>query len=131
MKIALNFVVSLVAFGGLLLAPASQATNIAELPLKASVLAKPNVVFAMDESGSMDAEVMIDGNFQGWFYSNYQNATLYPGGARRTGAGASPWATDRRGLPWAPAPAGGVHAGPAAPAAPPRHHWPRIAPAGV
>ena len=91
MKIALNFVVSLLALGGLLLAPASQATNIAELPLKASVLAKPNVVFAMDESGSMDAEVMIDGNFQGWFYGNYQNATLYPGGARRTGAATADW----------------------------------------
>ena len=91
MKIALNFVVSLVAFGGLLLAPASQATNIAELPLKASVLAKPNVVFAMDESGSMDAEVMIDGTFQGWFYGNYQNATLYPAGQRRSGAASGDW----------------------------------------
>jgi type IV pilus assembly protein PilY1 len=63
-----------------------QATSVAELPLKASVLAKPNVVFAMDDSGSMDAEVMIDGNFQGWVYFSYNNTTQYPSGARRTGS---------------------------------------------
>jgi type IV pilus assembly protein PilY1 len=91
MKIAVNFVVSLVALGALLGATASRATNVAELPLKASVLAKPNVVFGLDESGSMDAEVMIDGTFQGWFYGNYQNATLYPGGALRTGAATADW----------------------------------------
>jgi type IV pilus assembly protein PilY1 len=65
---------------------------VAELPLKASVLAKPNVVFGMDESGSMDAEVMIDGTFQGWFYGNYQSTDLYPGGNRRTGAATYDWA---------------------------------------
>ena len=92
MKIALNFVVSVFALGALLGSTASQATNLAELPLKASVLAKPNVIFAMDESGSMDAEVMIDGTFQGWFYGNYQNTSLYPNGTRRTGAAAGDWA---------------------------------------
>jgi type IV pilus assembly protein PilY1 len=35
-------------------------TRIAELPLKASVLAKPNVIFGMDDSGSMDWEVLLD-----------------------------------------------------------------------
>jgi hypothetical protein len=78
MKIAINFVVSLAALGALLGATVSQATNVAELPLKASVLAKPNVIFGMDESGSMDAEVMIDGNVQGWFYGNTSSTTLYP-----------------------------------------------------
>ncbi len=92
MKIAINLVVSLAALGALLGATASQATNVAELPLKASVLAKPNVVFGMDESGSMDAEVMIDGTFQGWFYGNYNNTDLYPGGTRRTGAANWDWA---------------------------------------
>ncbi len=86
MKVAIQLITSAVALTTLLGGVASAATSIAELPLKASVLAKPNVIFAMDESGSMDAEVMIDGNFQGWFYGNYQSATLYPGGAKRTGS---------------------------------------------
>lgn len=91
MKIAANFVVSLAALGALLAAATSQATNVAELPLKAAVLAKPNVVFAMDESGSMDAEVMIDGHFQGWFYGNYGSNDLYPGGKPRTGSASYDW----------------------------------------
>lgn len=93
MKAALNFVVTLSALGALLGSAASHATNIAELPLKASVLAKPNVVFAMDDSGSMDAEVMINGTFQGWFYGNYGTAPggLYPGGLPRTGGATYDW----------------------------------------
>jgi type IV pilus assembly protein PilY1 len=92
MKIATNFVASLFALGALLGVSASRATNVAELPLKASVLAKPNVVFAMDESGSMDSELMIDGNFQGLFYGSYTSTDLYPGGQRRTGAVSGDWA---------------------------------------
>ncbi len=92
MKIAANFVVSLAALGALLGAGVSHATDIAVLPLKASVLAKPNVVFGMDESGSMDAEVMIDGNYQGFVYGNYGNAVMYPGNKLRTGSAASDWA---------------------------------------
>ncbi len=91
MKIATNFIVSLAALGALMATTASQATNVAELPLKASVLAKPNVIFGMDESGSMDAEVMIDGNVQGWFYGNTSSTTLYPSGARRTGGASGDW----------------------------------------
>ena len=91
MKTALQLLVSALAAGSLLAGAASHATNLAELPLKASVLAKPAVIFAMDESGSMDAEVMIDGTFQGWFYGNYGNATLYPGNAIRTGSANSDW----------------------------------------
>lgn len=82
---------AVLALCGLLWGVASQATNVAELPLKTSVLAKPNVVFALDESGSMDAEVMIDGTHQGWFYGNYGNATLYPSGKLRTGAASYDW----------------------------------------
>ena len=56
------------ALGGLLFGLASQATNVAELPLKTSVLAKPNVVFAMDDSGSMDWEMALrtDNGFIWW-----------------------------------------------------------------
>lgn len=61
MKIAANFVVSTAAFAALVTAAASHAaTGIAELPLKAAVLAKPNVIFGMDDSGSMDWEVLLD-----------------------------------------------------------------------
>ncbi|MFT3818158.1 MAG: hypothetical protein QM750_11090 [Rubrivivax sp.] len=59
MKIALNFVVSVLALGTLLGSTASQATKVAELPLKASVLAKPNIVYGIDDSGSMDWEVLL------------------------------------------------------------------------
>ena len=59
MKIALNFVVSVLALGTLLGSTASQATNVAELPLKASVLAKPNIVYGIDDSGSMDWEMLL------------------------------------------------------------------------
>ncbi|MBI5718139.1 MAG: PQQ-binding-like beta-propeller repeat protein [Burkholderiales bacterium] len=39
---------------------AAQATNLSELPLKVSALAKPNVIFGMDDSGSMDWEMVLD-----------------------------------------------------------------------
>lgn len=75
MKAALQLATSVLALGGLLFQATSHATSLSEQPLKISVHAKPNVLFAMDDSGSMDAEVMIDGNRQGWFYaavgSNY------------------------------------------------------------
>src|SRR5688500_16521847 len=41
---------------------ASHATDVARLPLKADVLVKPNVIFGMDDSGSMDFEVMLKTN---------------------------------------------------------------------
>ncbi len=88
MKAIFQFVTSVLALGALLAGATSHATSIAELPLKASVLAKPNIVFGMDDSGSMDAEVMVDGTFQAWAYFSTSNATLYPSGALRTGSGA-------------------------------------------
>jgi len=60
MKPLHNFIVSAVALAGLLGATASHAVDVAQLPLKASVLAKPNVIFGMDDSGSMDWEVLLD-----------------------------------------------------------------------
>lgn len=62
MKSPLQLAASLVALAGLLTGPAAQATDVAELPLKASVLAKPNVIFGMDDSGSMDWEILLDTN---------------------------------------------------------------------
>ncbi|MCC9648648.1 pyrrolo-quinoline quinone [Rubrivivax sp. JA1029] len=60
MKTAFQIGACSFALAALLTGPASSATNIADLPLKTSVLAKPNVIFAMDDSGSMDWEVLLD-----------------------------------------------------------------------
>ena len=60
MKTPLQFIVSLIALGTLLSGPAYAATAVADKPLKASVAAKPNVIFGMDDSGSMDWEVLLD-----------------------------------------------------------------------
>lgn len=70
MKTAVQLAASGLALAGLLVGFASHATNLAELPLKASVLAKPNVIFGMDDSGSMDSEVMLYNN-DGAFWWNY------------------------------------------------------------
>lgn len=70
MKSAAQLAVSATALTILLAAAAapSHATNIADLPLKAAVLAKPNVIFAMDDSGSMDWEVLLrtDNGYVWW-----------------------------------------------------------------
>ncbi len=60
MKTVMQLATSLVAAGALLAGTASAATSVAELPLKMSVLAKPNVIFGMDDSGSMDWEILLD-----------------------------------------------------------------------
>ena len=74
MKPALQFATSVIALGALLGTVASNAaTNIAELPLKASVLAKPNVIWGVDDSGSMDGELMLSTN-DGAFWWDYDNA---------------------------------------------------------
>ena len=70
MKPAVQFAICLASLGALLSGPAAQATDIAALPLKASVLAKPNVIFGLDDSGSMDSELML-GNNDGAFWWDY------------------------------------------------------------
>lgn len=60
MKHELQAAACALALAGLLWGPAAQATDVADLPLKASVLAKPNVIFGMDDSGSMDWEFLLD-----------------------------------------------------------------------
>ena len=69
MKAILQLATSLVALGAVLAGSATAATPIAELPLKMSVLAKPNVIFGMDDSGSMDGELMLYNN-DGAFWWN-------------------------------------------------------------
>jgi len=83
MKHAVRFAISLLAAGGLLGSVASHATDLAELPLKSSVLAKPNVIFGLDDSSSMDGEVMLATN-DGAFWWDYNAAS----GWDSTGA---PW----------------------------------------
>ncbi|MBZ8141187.1 pyrrolo-quinoline quinone [Rubrivivax gelatinosus] len=60
MKTVLQISASTLSLAALLSATVASATDVAQLPLKASVLAKPNVIFAMDDSGSMDWEVLLD-----------------------------------------------------------------------
>jgi len=60
MKTALQLTASAFALAALVGATVASATEIADLPLKTSVLAKPNVIFAMDDSGSMDWEILLD-----------------------------------------------------------------------
>lgn len=62
MSTASRFVCSVAVVGVLLAGVATAATPLAQMPLKASVLAKPNVVFGMDDSGSMDWEILLDTN---------------------------------------------------------------------
>ena len=66
----------------------SQTTDVATVPLKASVLAKPNVVFALDDSGSMDFELLIDGTRDAVAWANMNDPNLYPGGRPRDGRNA-------------------------------------------
>lgn len=68
MRDLLKFGQATLALAGLLFGLASHATDVAELPLKTSLLAKPNVVFAMDDSGSMDWEMVLrtDNGFVWW-----------------------------------------------------------------
>ena len=70
MKTAAQLITSLFALGALLAGTATHATDVAELPLKASVLAKPNVIIGLDDSGSMDSEIMLDTS-DGMFWWNF------------------------------------------------------------
>ncbi|MBL8323570.1 MAG: PQQ-binding-like beta-propeller repeat protein [Rubrivivax sp.] len=74
MKTPTRAIASVLALAGLCWTVASQATSLAELPLKASVLAKPNVVFAFDNSGSMDFEIINYGN-DGSVWWNFTDGT--------------------------------------------------------
>ncbi len=81
MKTQIQLLSCMVALGGLLSGVAAQATNLAELPLKASVLAKPNVIFGMDDSGSMDWEMLLDTN-SGQLHWNTTTLTAWGAGGK-------------------------------------------------
>ncbi len=55
----LQAILSTLATAGLAWVTAAEATNLSELPLKVAALAKPNVIFGMDDSGSMDWETVL------------------------------------------------------------------------
>jgi len=59
MKTKFQFLTFVAALGTLLAGAASGNTPLATLPLKASAQAQPNVIFGMDDSGSMDWEVLL------------------------------------------------------------------------
>jgi type IV pilus assembly protein PilY1 len=72
MKTVLQLLACSSAIAGLLVGAVSHATNLAELPLRTAALAKPNVIFAMDDSGSMDWEVVLrtDSGIAWWRYDS-------------------------------------------------------------
>ncbi len=87
MKTRLQIATCVLAAAALLWGPAAQATDIAELPLKASVLAKPNVIFGMDDSGSMDWEVLLDTSSGMLWWSPGSPGSAWSGSApRKTGS---------------------------------------------
>jgi type IV pilus assembly protein PilY1 len=94
MKSTTRFATAVAALAGLLFQATAAATDLAELPLTAHLLAKPNVVFGLDDSGSMDMEVMLYSN-DGVLWWNFDGGTgwgidaSHPNPALRTVA--SPW----------------------------------------
>jgi type IV pilus assembly protein PilY1 len=89
-----RFATAVAALAGLLFQATAAATDLAELPLTAHLLAKPNVVFGLDDSGSMDMEVMLYSN-DGVLWWNFPAANgwgidpSHPNPALRTVA--APW----------------------------------------
>jgi type IV pilus assembly protein PilY1 len=90
MKVTTLRMASMLALGSLLgVTDVAQSTPIADLPLKASVAAKPNVIIGFDDSGSMDAELMLNSN-DGVFWWDHSNGTGVDAGGklhRRIGGG--------------------------------------------
>lgn len=75
------------ALAALLSSALVQATDISSIPLIPSSVAKPNVIFGMDDSGSMDFEVMLttnDGAF--WWNDSTVNNGVTGAGWDSTGA---------------------------------------------
>lgn len=94
MKHAARLAVSIASLYALMYAVASHATDVATKPLKADVLVKPNVIFGMDDSGSMDSEVMLNNN-DGAFWWDFNAGTGWNGSGRThyndAGAASSQW----------------------------------------
>lgn len=77
MKTIAQFTISLAALAGLLYGATARATNLSELPLKASVYIKPNVIFGYDDSGSMRFETLLDGTENGRLQWNSSTRTAW------------------------------------------------------
>ena len=73
-----TILLSLLLIGALPL-PA-RATDVATRPLNASVLVRPNVVIAMDDSGSMDAEILFSGTSSGFLWWNRDTRKAWENG---------------------------------------------------
>ena len=78
MKPLARFAVACTALAGLLFGAASHATDVAKRPLKADLNVKPNVIFGMDDSGSMDWEILISA-YNGVLNWNVANRTFWSG----------------------------------------------------
>ncbi len=91
MKTALQILASMLSLAALLGGAASSAaTKVADVPLRASVLAKPNLIFATDDSGSMDFEMMLDTN-GGTLWWDYANAKGKTNGKPLPGGNSGEW----------------------------------------
>ncbi len=66
------------ALWGLLYGVASHATDVSSRPLQPDALIKPNVIFGMDDSGSMDWEVLLN-TTQGVLWWNSSNPSGWNG----------------------------------------------------
>lgn len=73
-KSALQLLVSFTSVCGLLFSMTSSATDLATKPVSPSALTKPNVIFGLDDSGSMEAEVMVYSN-DGAFWWDYNRSS--------------------------------------------------------
>lgn len=76
MKPIARFAVACSALAGLLFGVASHATDVSKRPLKADLNVKPNVMLGMDDSGSMDWEILISA-YNGVLNWNVANKTFW------------------------------------------------------
>ncbi|MEF7615451.1 PilC/PilY family type IV pilus protein [Aquincola sp. MAHUQ-54] len=79
MKHIVRFALSCLASAGLLFGAAAYATDVSKRPLKVDINVKPNVIFGMDDSGSMDWEILLTAynGILNWDTTNY---TYWSGG---------------------------------------------------
>lgn len=73
-KSAFQLLVSFTSACGLLFAMTSSATDLATKPVRPAILTEPNVIFGLDDSGSMEAEMMVYSN-DGVFWWDYNKST--------------------------------------------------------
>lgn len=81
MRASIQACISLLAFAGLSYQAAAWAasTSVSKLPIKATIFAKPNVIMGVDDSGSMDFEIMLSTNDGAMWWNTTAGATLRSG----------------------------------------------------